>query len=121
MNDSPCVCSRVGAVPAPLSPSDRIAISRTLLPLALRPRDRFLTWPINGLRLEAHGNMCGWYLWAGPDFSTDPDWFSVIHFHHLDRSLPFFPYLTLPPGWRFLVAPGYEDVWQDSDALRPQQ
>jgi hypothetical protein len=23
------------------------------------------------------------------------------------------PYLSLPPGWRFLIAPGHEDVWED--------
>jgi hypothetical protein len=28
-----------------------------------------------------------------------------------------FPYLALPPGWRFLLAPGYEDVWYDPTLL----
>jgi hypothetical protein len=25
------------------------------------------------------------------------------------------PFLLLPPGWRFQVAPKYEDVWFDAD------
>ncbi|WP_459213513.1 immunity protein Imm33 domain-containing protein [Paraburkholderia caribensis] len=27
------------------------------------------------------------------------------------------PYLGLPPGWRFLIAEGYEDVWEDAKLL----
>jgi len=27
-------------------------------------------------------------------------------------------YLGLAPGWRFLVAPNYEDVWEDYDLLK---
>ena len=27
------------------------------------------------------------------------------------------PYLGLAPGWRFLIAPGYEDVWYDEKLL----
>jgi hypothetical protein len=27
------------------------------------------------------------------------------------------PYLALPPGWRFLIAPDYEDVWFDESLL----
>lgn len=26
-------------------------------------------------------------------------------------------YLGLPPGWRFLIAPGYEDIWFDEALL----
>ncbi|WP_203899693.1 immunity protein Imm33 domain-containing protein [Virgisporangium aliadipatigenens] len=26
-------------------------------------------------------------------------------------------YLALPAGWRFLLAPGYEDVWSDGSLL----
>jgi hypothetical protein len=27
------------------------------------------------------------------------------------------PYLELPPGWRFLIALGHEDVWEDPSLL----
>ena len=27
------------------------------------------------------------------------------------------PYLSLPPGFRFLIAPDYEDVWEDAALL----
>ena len=26
----------------------------------------------------------------------------------------------LPPGWRFLIAPGHEDVWYDGSLLDPE-
>jgi hypothetical protein len=26
-------------------------------------------------------------------------------------------YLALPPGWRFLDAPGHEDIWRDATLL----
>jgi hypothetical protein len=26
-------------------------------------------------------------------------------------------YLGLPPGWGFIIAPGYEDTWQDAKLL----
>jgi len=27
-------------------------------------------------------------------------------------------YLALPPGWRFLIAPDYKDVWFDENLLK---
>lgn len=37
-----------------------------------------------------------------------------LHVGHLAEWCPdALPYLALPPGWRFLIAPGYEDVWED--------
>ena len=36
----------------------------------------------------------------------------------LDTRLPeVLPYLALPPGWRFLLAPDYQDVWFDESLL----
>jgi hypothetical protein len=31
------------------------------------------------------------------------------------------PYLALPPGWRVLLAPGYEDVWFDGELLKSER
>jgi hypothetical protein len=76
-------------------------------------------WPVNGLRLAAEGDTCGWYLWAGHgEMDQSPDYFEPVHVEHLyERCREVLAYLGLPPGWRFLVAPGHSDVWEDSGLL----
>lgn len=37
--------------------------------------------------------------------------------HLRDHAPEVLPYLALPPGWRFLIAPGHEDVWFDEQLL----
>ena len=70
--------------------------------------------PINGLRHPAHGNMCGWYIWSGEELSSDDDYFKVLCYEHLvAEGWPWLDYLALPAGWRFLAAPGHEDLWFD--------
>jgi hypothetical protein len=77
--------------------------------------------PVNGCRVVASETTCGWYLWAGETFSEAADWFEPIHAHHLLQKLPeVIPYLGLPTGWRFLLAPGYEDVWYDTELLKTE-
>jgi hypothetical protein len=50
---------------------------------------------------------------------TRPDFFEPVHVSHLATACPdFLPYLALPPGWRFLIAPGHEDIWPDESLLR---
>ncbi len=75
--------------------------------------------PINGLRHPVNGDDCGWYIWAGGRIDqSDPGFFSPMHVEHLVVSRPEIePYLALPPGWRFQIAPGHEDVWFDADLL----
>jgi hypothetical protein len=69
--------------------------------------------PINGLRISLAGTT-GWFLWAGKEFSQAPDFFRPVHALHLLEKLPeVIPYLGLSLYWRFLIAPGYEDVWYD--------
>lgn len=76
--------------------------------------------PLNGLRHPQEGDTSGWYLWAGTDLSDEPDFFVPLHVEHLEEWCPeAIPFLALPPGWRFLVAPGIEDVWEDLSLLRP--
>ena len=77
------------------------------------------SWPMNGLRHPGEGNTCGWYLWAGEgELSRDADYFQPVHVEHLHERCPqVLPYLALPPGWRFLIAPGYCDAWDDPDLL----
>jgi hypothetical protein len=75
-------------------------------------------WPVNGLRHRPEGETTGWYIWAGEELADDPDFFVPLHLGHLAERRPeVLRYLALPPGWRFLVAPGYEDVWEDPGLL----
>ena len=74
--------------------------------------------PLNGLRCHPVGDTSGWYIWAGEEWSDDPDFFAPLHIHHLAEWCPaVIPYLLLPPGWRFLIAAGQEDVWFDEQLL----
>jgi hypothetical protein len=74
--------------------------------------------PIHGLRHPPAHDTNGWYIWAG-EFSTSPDFFAPIHTSHLIERLPqVLQFLGLPPGYRFLIAAEYVDVWFDSALLR---
>lgn len=74
--------------------------------------------PLNGLRHPEEKGTCGWYLWAGEELSKAPDFFKPMHVYHLlERCPELMNYLGLPPGWRFLVAGDYEDVWFDATLL----
>ena len=84
--------------------------------IARNVRDSLL--PINGLRHRPEGDTTGWYIWAGEEFSDAPDFFVPLHVEHLADWCPdAIRFLGLPPGWRFLVADGYEDVWEDQSLL----
>ena len=75
--------------------------------------------PLNGLRVAPIGDTSGWYIWAGEELSEDPDFFVSVHAIHLAEYCPdLMKYLGLPPGWRFLIAPDYEDVWEDNHLLK---
>lgn len=76
--------------------------------------------PINGLRHPPEGDTTGWYIWAGQQgFSPDDlNFFKPMHIRHLAELCPaVLAYLGLPPGWRFLIAPNHEDVWEDKSLL----
>jgi hypothetical protein len=77
-------------------------------------------YPINGLRLKPEENATGWFIWGGNgEAPTDPDFFQSLHVEHLDEwCSDVLPYLGLPPGWRFLIAPNHEDVWFDPSLLK---
>jgi hypothetical protein len=103
------VCSRHGVLPEPPGGDEKVGI-------ALGTLGRV---PLNGLRHASEGDTCGWYIWAGEGEPSDADdFFQPLHVHHLwERCPEVLPYLALPPGWRFLIAPGYEDVWYDPALL----
>lgn len=65
--------------------------------------------PINGLRYQPESDTTGWYIWAGEEYSEDLDLWVSLHVE--------LPFLALAPGWRFLIAGEYEDVWYDESLL----
>ena len=106
------VCARFGVSPAPPDPWQTVGIH---LPV------RADVWPLNGLRHPPDRAACGWYLWRGRELSAADDFFSPLHVAHISDYEPAAAaYLALAPGWRFLIAPGYEDVWFDDALLHPQ-
>ena len=75
------------------------------------------TWPLHGCRYLPTETTTGWYVWAG-ELSEGADFFKPAHTAHLETwCADAVPYLGLPPGWRFLIAPGHEDVWFDGSLL----
>lgn len=104
------VCMRFGADYFYCDPNLKIGISQNV-------RDGVR--PLNGLRISPEGDTCGWYIWAGLEFSDAPDFFVPLHVSHLHAWAPLvLPYLGLPPGWRFLVTEQYEDVWRDDQLIQ---
>jgi hypothetical protein len=105
------VCLRFGAKPY-AAPSG--------LKVGVAPNVRKGILPLNGLRREPDPGTAGWFIWAGGEPSSDPDFFLPLHIDHLDEWCPSaMPYLQLPPGYRFQVAPGHEEVWFDPSLLAP--
>jgi len=103
------ICMKYGSPLVEAPENFKVGISRNV-------KDGLL--PINGLRHPVEGNTTGWYIWAGEDFSTDPEFFVPLHVKHLEEWCPMvLKYLSLAPGWRFLVTNDYEDVWEDKSLL----
>jgi hypothetical protein len=101
------VCRRYEATPYQMAPDLKVGISKEFR--------REL--PINGIRHQPEGQTTGWYIWTG-ELSDDPEFFVPLHWEHLIEACPeVVPYLLLPPGYRFLLARGYEDVWFDRAVL----
>ncbi len=105
------VCHRFGLTPTHAPADLKVGVARNVLD-GLKP--------LNGLRHPPEADTTGWYIWAGEELSDDPDFFVPLHVGHLAEWCPdVLPYLALPPGCRFLIAPGYEDVWEDPALLDP--
>jgi hypothetical protein len=102
------VCERFGVLPVAAPDHLKLGMSRNV---------RGARTPIHGMRHPPEGDTTGWYIWSG-ELSTAPDFFQPLHVAHLREICPnVLPYLALPPGWRFLVADDYEDVWRDDSLL----
>jgi len=74
--------------------------------------------PVNGLRHPPQGDTNGWYIWFGKEWSSAPYFFAPLHMAHLTKYCPeIIEYLGLKPGFRFLKAGDYLDVWYDAALL----
>lgn len=102
------VCDRYGAQFARPDGDLKVGISKTALEGLI---------PLHGLRHQPEIGTTGWFIWGG-EYSDADDFFVPMCLHHLTEECPAaVPYLALAPGWRFLVAPDYEDVWYDGSLL----
>ena len=102
------LCSTYGAEFCPSRPGTKIGIGL----------DTLMQIPINGLRQPPLGDTNGWYIWGGQEMSESPDFFQPLHTEHLATRLPqVLKFLGLPPGYRFLLAGDYIDVWYDDNLL----
>ena len=107
--DQVAVCERWGASYLPTDRSQKVGIAENV-------RDG--VYPINGLRHSPVGDTSGWYIWAGEEMGQDDNFFLPLHAEHLAEWCPDVEkYLGLAPGWRFLIAPDFEDVWFDASLL----
>ena len=99
------ICRTYGACFEPPVPGTKVGI-------ALHTLDRV---PIHGVRLVPTETTCGWYIYAGDEWSDDPDFYKPMCVEHLaEYCKPALPFLGLPPGWRFMTdGKGCTDVWRD--------
>jgi hypothetical protein len=75
------------------------------------------SWPMHGVRHPPRPGTSGWYIWTG-ELLPDADFFLPWHVSHVLELMPSLePLLELPPGTRFLIAPGYQDIWEDQSLL----
>jgi len=73
--------------------------------------------PIHGIRLPPTDTTCGWYIYAGDEWSDADDFYQPLCVEHLEARCPaVLPFLGLPPGWRFMTdGQGFIDVWQEAE------
>jgi hypothetical protein len=113
-NQQATVCERFGVERLAPDPALNCGVSNHFLNGMFQRRP---TWPVHGCRHLPTATTTGWYLWAG-ELSDADDFFKPVHAAHLETwAADAMPYLGLPPGWRFLLAPDHEDVWFDESLL----
>ena len=74
--------------------------------------------PINGLRHRPVNNTNGWYVWCREDSSASAEFFSPLCVEHIYKNHPeLIGALRLAPGFRFVIAGDYVDVWYNESLL----
>ncbi|WP_420477880.1 immunity protein Imm33 domain-containing protein [Brevundimonas sp. FT23028] len=103
------ICRTYGSGFSPVSERDIIGYSSIKSGL----------WPLNGLRHQPSKGYSGWYIWWGENLPGESDFFKPIHLNHVEFiGVNFRQYLSLEPGWRWLLAPDYVDVWFDANVAQ---
>jgi hypothetical protein len=76
-------------------------------------------YPINGERTKIIGIFSGWMIWFGSEIPQGKTNFESMCKVHLKNKIPLIiPYLSLPPGYRFMIDDkGFEDIWYDEKLL----
>lgn len=107
--DQHAILAKAAVDPWPVHPLEKVGIDEGARSGGL---------PLNGLRHSPKSGTSGWYIWSGAEPGEEADFFVPLHVGHLVNECPaVLPYLALPPGWRFLIAEGYEDIWFDGSLL----
>jgi hypothetical protein len=107
-------CTRLGILPVAFDPTAQSAISRHFVGGAFLDAP---DWPVHGSRFLPTVATTGWFVWVGPN-AGEPDFFTSVRSLDLVNWAPLLqPYLGLPPGWRFMLGPKYDDVWFDEKLL----
>jgi len=102
------ICEENNVVPDIPLLTDKIGISKIF---------KADNYPIHGLRHTHSSGESGWYVWSG-EYEEIEDFFSPYHLLHIpDKCKIILPYLGLPSGWRFLLAPSHEDIWFDDKLI----
>lgn len=102
------LCNQYSARFVSTPPTDKVGFAKATAGLK----------PIHGLRHPQTAGTSGWYIWCGESFSESDDFFEPQHASHLYESLAQVSHLFgLPPGYRFLLAEDYLDVWYDESLL----
>lgn len=73
------ICNQYGANYFPAEDNLKLGIS-------LNVKEGII--PINGLHLYPEKGTSGWFIWAGEEFSEDPDFFVPLHIEHIDDWVP---------------------------------
>ena len=74
--------------------------------------------PLYGVRIMPTDKTTGWYI-CGGTWSDAPDFYQPVCLSHLRERCPsVWKYLSLEPGFKFLIDhAGYEDVWKEPEIL----
>jgi len=87
-------------------------VAGTKVGIALQTMGRL---PVHGVRLSPTETTCGWYIYAGEEWSEDPSFYQPLCVEHLPKYCEVaLPFLGLPPGWKFMAdGLGFVDVWYE--------